>query len=163
MPPDFFDYSGPPSAQTPAPVPAADQGPAAAAPAMRLLAELEDEEWTQLITYTARRRYPPGAAVLRVGERAPALYFVASGQVDVSLPGAAPSRRGEGEVIGVLSFLDGAPQAAAVTAVGDVELLMLTRDGLNQLAAWQPRIAMALLKDLGAHVGARLRALRPAD
>jgi CRP-like cAMP-binding protein len=154
---DFFQYDGPP----PAPPPARAE-PAAPAP-VRLLAELEDEDWTALIGFMARRRHPPGSVVLRGGETEPALWFVASGQVEVRLPGAPPSRRGEGEVIGVLSFLDGAPQAATVTAVGEVELLRLTRDGLRQLAAWQPRIALALLRDLGAQVGARLRALKVAD
>ena len=155
---DFFQYDGPP----PVPGPAPAAAPAAPVP-IRLLADLEDEDWTQLIGFMARRRYPPGSAVLRAGERDPALWFVASGQVDVALPGAPPSRRGEGEVIGVLSFLDGAPLAASVTAVGEVELLRLTPDGLSQLAAWQPRIAVALLRDLGAHVAARLRALKVAD
>lgn len=153
---DFFQYDGPAPAAAPA------MAPAPALP-RRLLGELEDEDWTQLIGFTARRRYPAGATVLRAGDRGQALFFVAAGAVDVALPGAPPSRRGEGEVVGVLSFLDGAPHAATVTAVGEVELLMLTPDALNQLAAWQPRIALALLRDLGAHVGARLRALQPGD
>jgi CRP-like cAMP-binding protein len=153
---DFFQYD------VPAPAPAPPAMLPAAAP-RRLLGELEDEDWAQLIGFTARRRYPGGATVLRAGERGPALFFVAAGAVEVALPGAPPTRRGEGEVVGVLSFLDGAPHAATVTALGDVELLMLTPDALTQLAAWQPRIALALLRDLGAHVGARLRALQAAD
>lgn len=150
---DFFSYGA-------APVPA--PAPASAAP-VRLLADLGDEDWEKFIGFTARRRYPAGAAIVRAGERGPALFLVASGAVRVLLPGAVPAVRGEGEVIGLLSFLDGAPHAADVTAAGEVELLMLTPDALTQLAAWQPRIAVALLRDLGAHAAARLRKLQPGD
>jgi hypothetical protein len=65
----------------------------------------------------------------------------------------------------LLSFLDGAPSAVAatVTPAGPAELLRLTPEALQQLAAWQPRVAMALLRDVAALVAVRLRALQPAD
>lgn len=151
---DFFSYGAAPAVPAPA---------ASAAAPVRLLADLGDEDWEKFIGFTARRRYPPGAAIVRAGDRSPALFLVASGSVRVLLPGAAPAQRGEGEVIGLLSFLDGAPHAADVLAAGEVELLMLTPDALTQLAAWQPRIAVALLRDLGAHAAARLRKLQPGD
>lgn len=154
---DFFSYAG--SAPAPAPSSAAPPG---AAP-IRLLADLGDADWEKFIAYTARRRYPAGAVVVRAGDRGPALYFIASGSVRVGLPGSPPTLRGEGEVVGGLSFLDGAPHAADVTAATEVELLMLTPEALTQLSAWQPRIALALLRDLGAHVAARLRRLQPGD
>ena len=80
-------------------------------------------------------------------------------------PTGAPEARGEGEVFGLLSFLDGEPSAVTVRASADapVELLRITPENLQQLAAWQPRIAVLLLRDLGAHVAARLRRLQPGD
>jgi CRP-like cAMP-binding protein len=152
---EFFSYGAPPPAPAPTPTPGA-------AP-VRLLADLGDEDWEKFIGFTAQRRYPAGAAIVRAGERAPALFLVASGSVRVLLPGNPPAVRGEGEVVGLLSFLDGAPHAADVLAIDAVELLMLTPDALTQLAAWQPRIALALLRDLGAHAAARLRRLQPGD
>ena len=196
---DFFSYGGP---AAPAPAPGGAGAPAAPGPStlrapgpagqavagsqgaaassaqgavpvpVRLLADLGDEDWEKLIAYTAQRRYPAGAVIVRAGDRSPALFFVASGTVRVTARPSAPPpdavapvalTRGEGEVFGLLSFLDGAPHAADVTAASEVELLMLTPDGLTQLAAWQPRIAVALLRDLGAHVAARLRPLQAAD
>lgn len=153
---DFFSYGGAPAPESPPPVPTA-------VPVPRLLAELADEDWERFIGFTARRRYPAGAEILRAGQPRGALYFVAAGHVRVELPGQAPDRRGEGEVIGLLGFLDGAPAAARVVADGEVELLMLTTEALQNLGAWQPRIAIALLRDLGAHAAARLRRLQPGD
>jgi len=154
---DFFSYDGP------APEPERAAGPRS------ILGELSSEDWERFIGYTARRRYPAGAAIVSAGEAVRALCFIASGQVDISIAGAPrkapPLVRGEGEVFGILSFLDGAASGitATVGQAGPAELLLLTPEALQQLAAWQPRIAMALLRDLGAHVAARLRRLQPGD
>lgn len=151
---DFFSY-GAPAAEGSAP--------------RAILAELSGSDWEQFIGYTARRRYPAGAVVLALGDSSRALCFVASGQIELHGTGAqhraAPVLRGEGQVFGILSFLDGAPSGvrATVSPAGPAELLLLTPDALQPLAAWQPRIALALLRDLGAHVAARLRPLQPGD
>lgn len=153
---NFFSYAG--------------AGEPESAPAQRaILGELSSEDWEKFIGYAARRRYPPGAVVVEAGSTARLLCFIASGQVEVRTVGAPKNAarvpRGEGEVFGILSFLDGAPSGitATVGTAGSAELLMLSPEALLQLAAWQPRIAVALLRDLGAHVAARLRALQPGD
>jgi CRP-like cAMP-binding protein len=155
---DFFSYTGAPPAE-----------PSRGATARAILGELTGDEWEKFIGYAARRRYPAGAVVITAGESARALCFIASGQVEVRAVGAdkkAPRLlRGEGEVFGILSFLDAAPSGitATVASGGPAELLLLSPEALQQLAAWQPRIAVTLLRDLGAHVAARLRQLQPGD
>jgi CRP-like cAMP-binding protein len=128
-------------------------------------ADLSSEDWEQFIAYAARRRYPAGALILQAGDTVPALHFIASGQVDLTPVQGAMTRRGEGEVFGMLSFLDGAPSDVTAIAAnsGPAELLRLTPDALQQMAAWQPRISLALLRDLGAHVAGRLRRLQAGD
>lgn len=155
---DFFSYK---PASAAAAVPAAPAAPELHA----ILADLSGDDWEQFIAYAARRRYPAGAVLVQAGETDRALCFIASGRVDLHSPGAAATSRGEGEVFGLLSFLDGAPSAvsATVSAAAPAELLRLTPDALQQLAAWQPRIALALLRDLGALVASRLRRLQPGD
>jgi CRP-like cAMP-binding protein len=151
---DFFSYGQP--------QPAPENSPPRA-----ILADLSSEEWEKFITYAARRRYPAGALVQDIGDTTRALGFIASGQVQLQADGAGPRARpvlrGEGEVFGILGFLDGVPSRtrASVGPEGPAELLLLTPEALQQLAAWQPRIALALLRDLGAHVAGRLRQLQP--
>ncbi|MFO1287729.1 MAG: cyclic nucleotide-binding domain-containing protein [Rubrivivax sp.] len=174
---DFFQYG--PAAPSPSPVPAPAQAPAAAKPAApreaapadggrAILGELSDEDWEKFIGFTARRRYPAGAVIFEIGRVAGALGFVASGAVEVAAeatPGAParPDLREEGDVFGILGFLDGAAATMRVRARGSTEVLLLTREALLQLAAWQPRIAVALLRDLGAAVAARLRRVQGGD
>ncbi|MBP6899492.1 MAG: cyclic nucleotide-binding domain-containing protein [Burkholderiaceae bacterium] len=155
----FFSYD---STAGPEPRP---QTAAEAAPLPPILGELSNEQWQLFIAHAARRRYPAGACVIEAGERQSALCFIASGHIELTLGTGPVQRRGEGELLGLLSFLDGAPSAAraCVSVDGPAELLLLTPDALQQLAAWQPRIALMLLRDLGAHAAARLRRLQPAD
>jgi CRP-like cAMP-binding protein len=152
--PDFFSYA------TAEPE---HRGPRA------ILADLSSDDWEKFIGYAARRRYPAGAQIVAAGASERALCFIASGQIEMAAAGAprkaARELRGEGEVFGILSFLDGAPSdvTATVAGGGPAELLLLTPEALQQLAAWQPRVAMALMRDLGAHVAARLRRVQPGD
>ena len=157
---DFFSYK---PAAAPAPKAAAADG--AVAEPQAILADLSGDDWEQLISFAARRRYPAGAVIVQAGDTDRALCFIASGYVDLRGPGTEATTRSEGEVFGLLSFLDGAASAvtASVSASAPAELLRLTPEALQQLAAWQPRIAMALLRDLGALVASRLRRLQPGD
>lgn len=168
---DFFQYGPAPSAPpapapTPASVPARDAGLDGG---RAILAELSDEDWEKFIGFATRRRYPAGAVILEIGQTGTSLGFVASGAIEVaaaSPPGAAqakPELREEGDVFGMLGFLDGAPATVRVRARGSAEVLLLTSESLLQLAAWQPRIAVALLRDLGAAVAMRLRRVQGGD
>ncbi len=162
---DFFQYGSAPSAPpTPAPAPARDVAPEGG---RAILAELSDEDWEKFIGFATRRRYPAGAVILEIGQTGTSLGFVASGAVEVSAaapPGdGRPELREEGDVFGMLGFLDGAPATVRVRARGSAEVLLLTRESLLQLAAWQPRIAVALLRDLGAAVAMRLRRVQGGD
>ncbi len=126
---DFFGYASAGLAAT---------AVGTAAPLRAILADISSEDWEQFIAYAARRRYPAGAAIVPAGDTAPAPHLIASGQVDLSTTVGPATRRGEGEAFGLLSFLDGAPSdvTATASASGPAELLRLTPDALQQLAAW---------------------------
>jgi CRP-like cAMP-binding protein len=157
---DFFQYGGAPPA-TPAPAASRDAPEGNRA----ILAELSDEDWEKFIGFATRRRYPDGAVIVEVGQTAGSLGFVASGAVEVSAGGSGtrPELREDGDVFGMLGFLDGAAATMRVRARGSAEVLLLTPEALLQLAAWQPRIAVALLRDLGAAVASRLRRAQGGD
>ena len=162
---DFFQYGGAPAATA---APAAPREPVEPS-RTAILGELSDEDWEKFIGFATRRRYPAGAVIVDAGQTGGSLGFVASGAVEVSVPAPAgsaapkPELREEGDVFGMLGFLDGAPATVRVRARGSAEVLLLTPEALLQLAAWQPRIAVALLRDLGAAVASRLRRAQGGD
>jgi glutaminase len=155
---DFFSYTG-----NPTPAPEAAAGVSLPESPPTILGQLSDADWEKFIGFTARRRYPAGGQIIAAGETERALFFVVSGSVRVESAGGEISSLSGGAVVGVLSFLDRSPSAVRAAADGPAEVLRLNAEALEQLAAWQPRIAMALLLDLGAHVAARLRRFQNAD
>ncbi len=131
-----------------------------------ILGSLRDADCDQLISLAARRKYQAGAHIIKAQDTDRAIYFIVSGSVEIVAPepGALSSKLAtlsEGGVFGIVSFLDGAPRGSNVIAKGPVEVLMVSKDIFEQLAAWQPRIAIALLSDIGANVAMRLRKHEP--
>jgi len=62
-----------------------------------------------------------------------------------------------GSVIGEQAFLDGRPRSATIRAVTDCELLRLSFEAFEVLAAREPDLARSILFDLGRILSIRLR------
>jgi CRP-like cAMP-binding protein len=127
----------------------------------RILADLTDAEWSDLLNRMERRSFAKGARVLKAGDSDRTLYLVASGQVEVVGENAKTRKRlaliNTGSVFGEMAFFDGAPRSASVYALEEVEVLALHQDAFQLLATWNPRIALKLVMDLGRVLSLRLR------
>lgn len=155
---DFFGYDDP-------------EGRARQTPdAVRLrpvLRELSDADLDSLEQFAAALRYAPGSRIVSAGERNDTLLIIVSGSVRLT---EGEDDRGkhsfedlsEGEVFSISSFLDGEASAINATALESTEILALRRTSFEQLAAWKPALAIALLQDIAAYTSRRLRRLRVA-
>jgi hypothetical protein len=132
-----------------------------AAPDRAILGALTEEDWDKLTPFTGRRQYPAGAEIIRAGGTDRDIYMVISGRVQLVPPQASGLLKGEaetfgeGSVFGVASFLDGRPPAASAIATCPVEVLRLSADNFEQFSAWHPRIAIVLIRELGALLSGR--------
>lgn len=122
------------------------------------LARATRADWDRLASVCVRRRFRDGEAVTREGERAQCLYIVARGSLEVRRGSARVALVPEGSVFGEQAFFDGAPRSADVVAVSDGDLLELSTDALERLAARDPQLARTVLFDLGRILSLRLRA-----
>jgi CRP-like cAMP-binding protein len=117
-----------------------------------------DAEWETLLTYVQTRNVRPGETVFSEGDLDRALYLIAVGRLEQSternprvvVDGPAP--------LNELAFLDGGRCATTARALTDGELLRLSYDAFESLAAREPVLARRVLLDLGRMVAARLRA-----
>lgn len=108
-----------------------------------------------------RRRYPRGSTILNEGDRSERMVIIVSGQAKVSYftdegREVLLAVRGPGDLLGELAALDGEPFSATVTAIEDIEALMMTVDQFRTVLKEEPDVALSLFKTLS-------RRLRDAD
>jgi voltage-gated potassium channel len=97
--------------------------------------------------------FPAGAVIVRRGERGDCMYFIATGAVEIRLPGA-PLRLGEGDFFGEIALLTGAPRSATVVAVEPATLLRLDIVEFRELMGRRPDLARVILEAAGRRLEA---------
>ena len=88
-----------------------------------------------------------GKTVFREGEPGAEMYLIESGQVQLAGPGGA-DQLGPGDFFGEDFLLDGKPRARTATVVENARLLRLSRNGLGEVIAENPEIALGLMRRL---------------
>jgi len=125
------------------------------------LRDRSEDDWERLLAHTEAVRFAAGDVLIRAGDRERSLYVLASGRLELLLPGESGEIRiGTIEprtVVGEMSFLDGRPRSATLHALTDGELYELRFDAFETLAARYPELGRAILLDLGRILAGRLR------
>ena len=117
-----------------------------------LLAALPEDRRRELRRLLRPRLALPGERIIRRGERGDAIYFIASGAVEVDLEGG-PVRLGTGDVFGEMALLMGQPRRADVKALGYCRLLVLRRDAVQRFLRRHPELVDHLRRISDARLG----------
>lgn len=112
-----------------------------------------EDDWATLLDHTDTRLFRPGEVVLAAGEPDRALYLLVDGWLKAPSGVIHPIT-----TVGEAAFLDGRPRAVTVRALTDGELLRLSYDAFEALAARDPGLGREILLDVGRILSARLRA-----
>jgi CRP/FNR family transcriptional regulator, cyclic AMP receptor protein len=114
---------------------------------------LEPDDLHALAQSVTERRYRAGEMIINQGDAGTEMYIVASGHVNIHLPGEA-SRRvslkdiARGEYFGELALFDDKPRSASALATTDAVLLELGRETLSKYLESRPRAAMSILRTM---------------
>jgi CRP-like cAMP-binding protein len=135
----FFDYPSEPSASTEHGLPG-------------FLSGRGEDDWGMLLDHSETRLFRPGEIVLREGEQDRALYLLVDGWVRAPSGVVHPIT-----TLGEAAFLDGTPRTVSVEAMSEGEMLRLSFDRFEALAARHPALGRDILLDLGRILSARLR------
>jgi voltage-gated potassium channel len=114
-----------------------------------LFARLEAATIADLVGMLSARTVQAGTTIVRKGDRADAMYLIASGAVDVDLAGGKVVRLEEGAFFGEMALLFQGPRSATVTAARSTDLLILDAEDFRRL--------LDRLPDIGAAVQATAR------
>lgn len=116
--------------------------------AIPLFANLTPEEFAKVIEGTTPRSYPPGAFIVREGEKGNSIYIIVKGQAKaVTKVGGQEIVLGllnESDFFGEVAFLTGRPRTADVVTAHETDLLELPGESVNALLAQYPHIRAVL-------------------
>ena len=88
------------------------------------------------------RDFRPGEVIVREGDTAHSMYFIAAGEVEIALKGKRDRLRlGVGQFFGEVAVLRRSRRSATVTALTRTNLLVLEAHDLHALMERDPRIA----------------------
>lgn len=99
---------------------------------MPLFAKLDEAGLRRLTKQLKTRLALPGERVVRRGEPGDAMYFIASGAVEVRIQ-PEPVRLGTGEFFGELALLANRQRSADVVAIGYCRLLVLNAEHFHEV------------------------------
>ena len=109
-----------------------------------LFADLAAEEVAEIMRLLRSQTVESGMIVVRRGEVGHSMYFLASGQVEIELPGGQRHELGEGQFFGEIAVLKNAKRNATVRATTRTQLLVLDASDLRTLMARRPDIAQSV-------------------
>src|SRR5450432_3522908 len=113
--------------------------------------ELGAEDRAALASTLIERHFHAGDMVMNLGDAGTSMFIVASGHINIHLPGEA-SRRvslkdiAVGEYLGELALFDDKPRSASAVATTDAVLLELERDTLSKYLVSRPHAAMTFFR-----------------
>ncbi len=93
----------------------------------------------EIMRYLSAQSVPPGRMIVRRGEPAQSMYFIAEGEVEVELPGE-PVRLGVGQFFGEMAILHKTLRTASVRSVEPTKLLVLDAYDLKSLIERNPQV-----------------------
>ena len=129
-----------------------------------LTEDLDAEEMNVVAEAAERIEYGSGEVLLEEGETSPALYFIASGTVEVLKQDDEGTHRfaiatlEAGDFFGEMSFVDDQPASATVQADGDVQVWRLKKDRLHEAGHTGRTVYYHLVSNVTHTISERLRA-----
>ena len=119
-----------------------------------LFAGLDATAIAEIMRYLRALNVPAGTTIVRRGEVAHSMYFIAAGEVEIELA-AGPVRLGEGKFFGEIAVLKKTRRTATVRAIQATKLLALEAADLHVLTERSPGIGRSI------EMAAMERAQRP--
>lgn len=104
-----------------------------------LFSTLDASAIAEIMRHLRAQSLPAGALVVRRGELAHSMYFIAAGEVEVELPSGSV-RLGEGQFFGEMALLRKTRRSANVRAATPIKLLILDAHDLHVFTQRNPEI-----------------------
>ena len=117
----------------------------------------------RLLDVISWRNAEPCEVLMRQGQVAPPLVYIASGRVDVEHDGLPVGSCGAGDFVGEMSLVSGEAASATVKVAMPTRIAVFDRDGLQRLVTGMPDMARALDHTLNKGLAGKIRRMNHAS
>lgn len=122
-----------------------------------LFADLDEQNLEELDRLLTIKRYKKNNLIIFEDDRGLNLFIINEGRVKISRISEEGGEvilaiLGEGDFFGELSVIDGLSRSATVTALDNVELLVMKREEFLSALEKHPQISIFLLKELAGRI-----------
>jgi len=121
------------------------------------LEDADGREWSTLLGYAQARHLRRGEVLYAEGDEDTALYVLTVGTVEVRSTRSAALSLEPPATLGEVAFVDRREALETVTARSDAELLRLSQDAFEALAAREPALGQRIMRDLARKLAHALR------
>jgi CRP/FNR family cyclic AMP-dependent transcriptional regulator len=122
-----------------------------------LACKLTPEEWKALAPYLSMRFLRTGEALMEEGQSERELYFLADGELEISMQGNVVGTLAPGAVVGEGTFFSGEPRSATIVPSKPGVAWGLHWEKFDALSVKQPKLAANLCKGLAGVLAIRMR------
>ena len=120
-----------------------------------LFSGLDAREVADIMRLLRAQQVEPGGLIVRRGDRAHSMYFIAAGEVEIELPHERV-RLDVGHFFGEIAVLRSARRSANVTATARTSLLVLDAQDFHALMVRDPRLSQRVHEVVRARLGREL-------
>jgi voltage-gated potassium channel len=117
-----------------------------------LFSELQASDIADVMKLLRAQQVEPGETIVRRGENAHSMYFIAAGEVEIALKNERV-RLSSGHFFGEIAALRRSRRTATVSAVTRTSLLVLDANDLHALMEREPRIATRIHEVVQSRLG----------
>ncbi len=129
----------------------------AAVAGLSLFQHLDYREHVAVLSVATDRHVSRGTVLAEEGAAASDLYVIVSGHVSVQRGGRELTRLGPGAHFGEMALVNDAPRSATVTALEEMDLLVIGRNEMMGLMRQDPVLAVKILWTFVQSLSSRLR------
>lgn len=122
-----------------------------------LFADLDDDSLSSIDQILTVKHYKKNNLIIFEDDRGLNLFIINMGRVKISQISEEGGEvilaiLGEGEFFGELSVIDGLSRSATVTALDEVELLVMKREDFLECLGKHPQVSVFLLRELAGRI-----------
>ncbi len=124
---------------------------------VQLFSNLSEEELVSISKEAEVKQYEKDVFICKEGEKADAMFIIKSGIVQIFCDDGAGGRKvlshlKLGEYFGEMALLTDEPRNASSVALGDAEVIMLTKESFHKLLNRYPAVSLSIIKTLCARL-----------